>query len=160
VQSLCKTICIACVGGALLASAPSAPAAGAREGRLASASAFAKGIVRLIGENRYADAWTRLHPLHQKAAPLDRYVACEDLTPIPGQITSLRTIRVWRAPVVWQEFALRFPGRGRASHVIADASIPASSIIVKTVSVVRVARRLVWILPPDRYAAYLAGACP
>ena len=41
------------------------------------AGTFAARIVRLIAENDYADAWVFLHPLHRRAAPLERYVQCE-----------------------------------------------------------------------------------
>ena len=157
-----RTLHVACVFGALLAMVVPAPAnAQTGDGQLAAASAFAKQIVRLIGENRYAEAWASLYPLHQEAAPLDRYVACEDLTPIPGRITSLRTMRAWHAPVDIAGLPDRIPGtKVTLRIVITDASIAARAIIVKTVGIVRAGERWAWMLPPERYAAYLAGTCP
>jgi hypothetical protein len=139
------------------------PLASARAGNnhFAAATAFATGIVRLIGENRYAEAWASLYPLHQQAAPLERYLECENLTPIPGWITSLHTLRVWDAPV--HVAGLTAPIRGTKVTlriVITDASIPMSVVVVKTVGLVKVAQRWAWLLPPARYAAYLAGECP
>jgi len=129
--------------------------------RLPAPSAFASRIVRLIGENRYADAWLDLHPLHQQAAPLERYVACENETPIPGRVTSVRTLRVWDAPVHVSGITNALPGtKVRLRIVISDAPIPASVVVVKTVELVPVAEHWVWLLPPARYAAYLAGDCP
>jgi hypothetical protein len=144
---------------ALGLSAPQTADAG--KNHLATASAFASRIVRLIGENRYADAWVDLHPLHQQAAPLDRYVECENETPIPGRITSLRTLRTWDAPV--HVAGITNPIRGTKVTlriVIADASIPARVVVITTVGLVRVAQHWVWLLPAARYAAYLAGDCP
>jgi hypothetical protein len=160
-KPLQKLIRVAFLVGASLAIAAPAPAKAEVGGPRLAATVFAKRIVRLIGANRYAAAWASLYPLHQKAAPLDRYVACEDLTPIPGHIMALRTIRTWRASVDVAGVGNPVPGTKVALRiVIADTSIPASSIVIKTVSVVRTGKRFAWILPPDRYAAYLAGTCP
>jgi hypothetical protein len=129
--------------------------------RRATASAFASRIVRLIGENRYAEAWASLHPLHQQVVPLERYVECENLTPVPGQITSLRTLRAWNAAVDVAGLPSPVPGtKVKLRIVLADASIPARVVVVKTVALVKVARHWVWSLPRARYAAYLAGDCP
>ncbi len=95
------------------------------------AGTFAARIVRLIAENDYADAWVFLHPLHRRAAPLERYVQCENLTPIRARLGSVRAIRV-----------------------IDGAPI------VETVGLVPAAHGWVWLLPAARYAAYLAGGCP
>jgi hypothetical protein len=139
--------------------APQRAEAGTRH--LASASAFASRTVRLIGENRYAEAWVDLHPLHQQAASLDRYVQCENETPIAARIRSLRTLRAWDAPV--HVAGILDPVQGTKvllRIVIADASMPARVAFVKTVGLVQVARHWVWLLPPGRYASYLAGNCP
>lgn len=150
-----------CVLGAFLALAP-APASGrAVPSRLAAASAFAAHIVRLIGENRYAEAWNSLHPLHQQAAPLERYVACENLTPIPGRIASIRTLRVWDTPVRVAGLPERVRGaKVKLRIVVSDPSALERTAVVKTVGVVRVAGRWAWLLPPSRYDAYAAGECP
>ena len=151
-----------CLVVAVLALGPSATAsANDGKGHLAEASAFASRIVRLIGQNRYAEAWTSLHPLHQEAAPLDRYVACENLTPIPGQITSVRALRTWDASV--RVAGITDPVQGTKVTlriVIKNAAIPAKVAVVKTVGLVQVDQHWVWLLPEARYAAYLAGTCP
>jgi hypothetical protein len=152
-----RTVCVLATLLALGVATPRAHAAS----HFADARGFAVRIVGLIGENRYAEAWASLHPLHQQAAPLERYVQCENMTPIPGRITSLRTLRVWAAPV--HVAGLPNPIRGTKVTlriVIADRSIPARVVVVKTVSLVKVARNWVWLLPAARYAAYLAGECP
>jgi hypothetical protein len=128
---------------------------------VSSASAFATRIVRLIGENRYAQAWVSLYPLHRQAAPLQRYVECENLTPVPGRITSLRTLRVWDAPVHIAGLPDPTPGtKVTLRIVIADAAISPPVVVIKTVGLVKVAKHWTWVLPPGRYAAYVAGECP
>lgn len=155
----CRSACL--VAAVLTLTLSATESADAGRNHVARASAFAVRIVRLIAENRYADAWTDLHPLHQQAAPLERYVQCENLTPISGRITSVRALRVWDAPV--HVAGITNPVRGtkvRLRIVIADASIPARVVVVKTVGLVQVAQHWVWLLPAARYAAYLAGECP
>jgi hypothetical protein len=130
-------------------------------GRFAQAGAFATRIVRLIGANRYAEAWNSLLPLHQQAAPVERYVLCENETPIPGRVAAVRVLRVWDAPV--RVAGVADPARGTKVTVrieIADESIPARVAVVKTISLVRAAHHWAWLLPAPRYAAYVAGTCP
>jgi hypothetical protein len=125
------------------------------------ARAFAIRIVRLLGSNRYAEAWASLHPLHQEVAPLARYVECENLTPIPGRITSVRALRTWSAPAHVAGLSAPVPGmKVKLRIVISEASISAQTVVVKTVAVVRVPQRWAWLLPAARYAAYAAGECP
>jgi len=136
-------------------------AGGAAGQNAQGARAFAIRIVRLLGSNRYAEAWASLHPLHQEVAPLSRYVECESLTPIPGRITSIRALRTWSAPAQVAGLADPVPGmKVKLRIVISEASIPARTVVVKTVAVVRVPQRWAWLLPPSRYAAYAAGECP
>ena len=97
--------------------------------------------VRLIAENRYA-------------------AECESLTPIAGEIASIRTLRIWNAPV--RVACVPNPVRGtrvKLRIVIVDSSIPAR-VVVKTVGLVPVAEQWVWLLPAARYAACLADDCP
>ena len=156
---IARRVCL--VVALLTLSLSAAQSANVGKSHFAEVSTFASRIVRLIGENRYAEAWASLHPLHQLAAPIERYVECENLTPITGLITSVRRLRVWDAPV--HVAGLPSPVRGTKVTlriVIVDDSIPARIVVVKTVGLVQVARRWVWLLPADRYAAYLAGDCP
>jgi hypothetical protein len=125
------------------------------------ARTFAIRVVRLLGSNRYAEAWAGLHPLHQEVAPLARYVECENLTPIPGRVTSVRALGTWSAPAHVAGLAAPVPGmKVKLRIVISEESIPARTVVVKTVAVVRVPQRWAWLLPPVRYAAYAAGECP
>jgi len=159
----CATLAtIAFVAISLGSPARSRAVAGGAEGQNAhGARAFAIRIVLLLGSNRYAEAWASLHPLHQEVAPFDRYVECENLTPIPGRITSVRALRTWSAPAHVAGLSDPVPGtKVKLRIVISEASIPARIVVVKTVVVVRVPQRSAWLLPPARYAAYAAGECP
>jgi hypothetical protein len=153
---------VAFVAISLGSPAASSAVAGGRTGQNAhGARTFAIRIVRLLGSNRYAEAWASLHPLHQQVAPLARYVECENLTPIPGRITSVQALRTWSAPAQVAGLADPVPGmKVKLRIVISEASISARTVVVKTVAVVRVPQRWAWLLPPARYAAYAAGECP
>ena len=140
---------------------PAASEAAARGQTAPGARTFAVRIVRLLASNQYAQAWASLHPLHQEVAPLPRYVECESLTPIPGQVTSVRALKTWSAPAHVAGLADPLPGvKVKLRIVISEPSIPARTVIVKTVAVVRVVQRWAWLLPQARYAAYAAGECP
>lgn len=90
------TACAAILVGATAIVGTSA-AATARRQRPHPAGApadFLTRIVQLLAANRYAEAWPSLNPLQQSIAPLQTYVACESLSPVPGHLVSLRTMRV------------------------------------------------------------------
>ena len=158
-KGLRPTLCL--VVAVLTLGLSATESANAGKDHLGGAGAFASRIVRLIGENRYAEAWTTLHPLHQEAAPLDRYVQCENLTPIPGQVSAVRTLRTWDAPV--RVAGIADPVRGtkvKLRIVIGNGPASARVVVVKTVGLVEIEQHWVWLLPAARYAAYLAGNCP
>jgi len=119
------------------------------------AGTFAARIVRLIAENDYADAWVFLHPLHRRAAPLERYVQCENFTPIRARLGSVRAIRVRRALVRVAGTPEPLNGTKVTLRIVIDGAP-----IVETVGLVPAAHGWVWLLPAARYAAYLAGGCP
>lgn len=127
----------------------------------AEASAFAVRLVNQIAHNRYEEAWANLHPLHQQVAPLDRYVQCEMMTPVPVAPTAIRALHARRGlahipgleqPVPAIKVALRI--------VMVDPLTRARLAFTKTVAVAWLNDRWVWFLPAARYAAYLRGECP
>jgi len=128
---------------------------------LIRARMLAVRVVGLVVQNRYAEAWASLYPLHQQAAPLDRYVACENESAITVGLAGVRVLRVWTAAVRAAGAPRSITGaKVRLRIVLADESLSEQFALVKTVSLVRVAGRWAWILPPARYAAYAAGDCP
>jgi hypothetical protein len=121
---------------------------------------FLESVITAIAANDYAKAWQTLHPIHQAAAPEEEYVACEELSPIPGTLESLVPVHVQRRPVtvaglpkkvrgVAVTFRLRFENR----------AIGASADVKLTAATVKVAGRWTWLLPAARYELYRDDAC-
>jgi hypothetical protein len=129
------------------------------EPRRPDARVFAAHVVELIAANRYDEAWTLLHPLHQTLAPRAEYVDCEAAEPIPGHLESVRVLR---------EFAER-TSLGTGSYANSEAVVlriaigggpGAPVVITDTVHAVAVHGQWRWIMPPARVQAYSAGRCP
>jgi hypothetical protein len=125
-----------------------------------SAVVFLEGVIAAIAANDYAQAWQSLHPLHQAAAPEQEYVACEELSPIPGTLESLTPVRVRHKLVtvaglpravrgVAVTFRLRFE----------DQALGASTAVTVTAATARVGARWVWMLPRARYELYRDDGC-
>jgi hypothetical protein len=121
---------------------------------------FVTGLVQEIAANDYADAWTTLHPVHQRVATREAYIACEAQSPIPGQLSSVSVLRVAdeQVRVAGQEGTVA----GKAVRVKLSISGAGSDPIVVTTTshAVAVAGHWTWILPPERFAEYRAGRCP
>jgi hypothetical protein len=135
------------------ASAPHPPLTGAR------AASFASYVVKLMGQDRYDEAWRHLHPAHQAAAPREIYVACEHASPLPH----IAAVEVARVRAVW----VTVPGvAGRvAGHAVELRTTFTQSgldpyAVRHTVHVLAVNKRPVWILPLARYREYANGSCP
>ena len=152
---------IVCSGAALIAAALlTAPAQGGRPHE--NPAAFARHIVELIADNRYAAAWASLHPDHQRVAPRSVYVSCELQSPIPGHLDSVNVVRVYDAP------AGLGGGRFVSSKAVvvrieisAGAASSAPPVVVNdTVHAVPVNGRWRWILPTQRLEEYRTGHCP
>ncbi len=124
------------------------------------AGSFMAGVVRLIGENRYGDAWKLLHPVDRRAAGLEEYMVCELRSPVPGRVRSVRVEGVRPEP------ALLAPGH-RVESTAVDVRIeiaggPSSGrvVVADTVHAVSVNGSWTWILPSERLAQYRADRCP
>jgi len=122
--------------------------------------AFVERVVRLVSANRYREAWQSLNPLHQRAAPLSRYVYCEQLTPIPGSLTSLRILSVARSQVNVTSNIRRDGYAVEVRLVIAGRPVPEGVVITHVFHAVASAGEWTWVLPPARLAAYRHGRCP
>lgn len=124
------------------------------------AAAFARRVVRLIAQNRYEQAWRRLHPSHQRSAGYSAYVTCEKLSPIPGRLVSVTT-----GPPADKAVALP-PGRIVPSKavfveiVLRDLATKESTIVATTIHAIPFQGGWRWILPQKRLAEYAAGRCP
>jgi hypothetical protein len=142
-----------------IAAAERAPEARPATPARVDAATFARRIVGLIAENHYAQAWLRLHPRHQQAAPLAEYVSCEKLSPIPGRVLSVTAGRPSDEPIRLAP-GLSVPSKAIPVRVVLlDLAVGESSTIVATVHAVRANGRWTWILPQARLAEYAAGRC-
>jgi hypothetical protein len=134
-----------------------APAGGAAE----SPEAFMKRVLRFTVEARYAEAWTLLHPAHQRVASKQQFVRCRATDP------SLSAYRLASTTLVSKRTApLASPGvpQRRSTRVvlrfrIADGQqvYPAADA---SVNAVWTGRRWAWVLPAGEVPAFRAGRCP
>jgi hypothetical protein len=138
-----------------------APAVAAAEvGERDTAVPFVRSVVRLIAQNRYAAAWPLLHPSHRRAAGRSEYVTCEKHSPIPGRVVSVQAGSEFGTAVTLAP-GTRVPSRAvRVRVVLLDLATREQTTVRDVVHAVRVAGRWTWVLPPDRFARYRAGACP
>jgi hypothetical protein len=137
----------------LLAAAPASAGAGAP-------ASFAQRVIAEIAGNDYDAAWQTLYPNHQRVAPQAVYVQCELQSPIPGQLDSVRVVRV-------TDVNLRVPGSDERLSMkavsvrirIVDRALGASVVVRHTVHVVNVGGSWRWILPAPRYELNRDGGC-
>lgn len=119
-------------------------------------AAFVERLVVQIVRDDYARAWLTLHPAHKAAAPRWTYVDCELMSPIPGRIDSLRILRI-------QDQLHFVPGLGRRQVTAVTFRLVLSGIgrveITHTSNLVEVDGRWRWMLTPERFELYRAGAC-
>jgi hypothetical protein len=146
------------VSALLLVVAPSAVAA--PRAPSGDPALFLRGVVAQLVRNDYASAWRTLHPEHQRVAPLEEYVACESLSPVPGQLESIRVLRVRTArlqvtadtpPVLSKAVTLRL--------TLLEPSLGERVVLTHTVHAVAVDGRWSWVLPPQRYELYRSDGC-
>jgi hypothetical protein len=145
----------AVVAVAASVAAGSAHAATASRGDPAT---FVERVVRLVAANRYGDAWELLDPRQQALVPRAAYIACEQLTPIPGRLVKLERRGV-------RDEVVNVPGTAGATKVkgvtlrLVIAGLARVSL-THTFHAIAVSGAWRWYLPADRFAAYAAGDCP
>jgi hypothetical protein len=125
----------------------------------ADPATFARRVVGLIADNRYAQAWQGLHPRHQRDASFAEYVSCERLSPSPGRVLSVTSGRASDERISVAP-DLSVPSKAIPVRVvILDLASGESTEISTTVHAVRAEGRWTWILPRARLAEYAAGRC-
>jgi hypothetical protein len=120
---------------------------------------FAVNVVRLIVQNRYAEAWKHLHSVDRRVAARADYVSCENQTRFTSEFVRVRT-----ATVRDESIGL---GNGRFVQskavdvliTLRDEGV-APFTVRHTMHVVADGGRWTWILPPWRYRDFAAGRCP
>jgi hypothetical protein len=122
--------------------------------------AFLRTVVAQIAANEYAAVWQTLLPAQQELVPQSRYVRCESASPIPGELTSLRVLRVQDE----QTDVAGIEGRSAARAVtfrieITEPTLHESVAVVHTVHAVRAGDRWAWILPARRFQLDRSPTC-
>jgi|SRR5918996_60443 hypothetical protein len=152
----------ALVAGAIAAAAfgvfrvEAAPAQGTT---LGDPRLFVKRVIGQIVRDDYARAWLTLHPAHKAAAPRWTYVVCELLSPVAGDIVSLEVVGVTDRRISVAGVG-RLPAKGVTFKLVLNEPAVDETIEVwHTAHLVTVRGRWRWILTPERYEYYLAGAC-
>ena len=122
---------------------------------------FLDHVVRLLAANDYRAAYPLLDPAQRRLFSADEYVACEQMSPVPGTLTSLRVLdsrreQIHVAGASMQRVlstAVRFELRLTGLLPGEDATVDL------TAHAVSVAGRWTWILSARRLTLHLSGTC-
>ncbi len=132
-----------------------------RGGGVGDPVSFLRRVVSEIVANDYASAWKTLDPAQQKLVPQAEYIRCESLSPIPGELTSVRL-------VARTEQSIAVPGTSSGPVpstavtfrlTITSPTLHDSVVVVHTVHAVRAGGRWAWILPAGRLDLHRSGTC-
>jgi hypothetical protein len=122
---------------------------------------FLDHVVRLIAANDYGAAYPLLHPGQRRLVSAWEYVSCEQRSPIPGHLTSLRVLERRRERIhVAGTGAPRVPSTAVTFELRLSGSLPGESATIGlTAHAVAVGGRWTWILSPRRLALHRSGTC-
>lgn len=155
---VCFLIGLAAVGSGAVAFADRGSES-ARAASVGDPGEFVKRLIVQVVRDDYARAWLTLHPAHKAVAPRWDYVDCELLSPVPGDVVSLEVVRVAGTSV-------RVAGVGRLRMravtfelVLREPGLDETVTVTHTANVAIVGGHWRWILTPERYELYRAGAC-
>jgi hypothetical protein len=122
---------------------------------------FLSHVVRLIAANDHASAYPLLHPAQRQLVNAIDYVNCEQLSPYPGKLRSLRVLRITQERIhVAGTTAGRVPSTAVTFKLQLTASLhrePATFDL--TAHAVSVSGRWAWILSARRLALDRSGTC-
>ncbi len=122
--------------------------------------AFLRGVVTKIAANDYEAAWLTLHPAQQRVATRQAYVHCEQLSPIPGHLDSIRLVRsvTERISVAGGDRAV--DSKAATFRVkITEPALKDEVVVPMTVHAVAVDGHWRWILSPKRFELYRSKSC-
>jgi hypothetical protein len=121
---------------------------------------FVRALVRNLYQGKSGAAWESLHPLHKAKVPRARYVACERLEPLEGDVRRFDVVKIADSPST-------IPGSGDEVDSTAVTfrvllALPGlqPQPVEHTAHVFAVDGHWTWVIGPDDYAAYAAGSCP
>jgi len=112
-------------------------------------------VLGLIVHNRYTKAWDSLHPDDQAVAPRAEYVSCESKSPVQEVPSSVKVVRVKHESVGLGDGTFR-----DSTAVDLRLGFPGGFHVVQTVHLIESGGMWKWILPPAKFRAYKADACP
>ena len=129
--------------------------------RSGDAAPFLRHVVRLIAANDYAAAYPLRHPAQRRLLDPVDYVACEEMSPIPGTLSSLRVLRTTQERI---HVAGTSTGRVASTAVSFELQFTSplhhdSATVRMTAHAVSVAGRWTWILSARRLALDRSGSC-
>jgi hypothetical protein len=129
--------------------------------RRGDAVPFLDHVVRLLAANDYEGVYPLLHPQQRRLVSAAEYVACEQSSPIPGRLSSLRVVETRRERIhVAGTAAGRVPSTAVSFELRLTGSAPGESATVDlTAHAVSVAGRWTWILSARRLALHRSGTC-
>jgi ABC-type thiamine transport system substrate-binding protein len=121
--------------------------------------AFAVGVVRLIVQNKYGEAWGALHPVDRRVASRAEYVGCENRSRFTARFVRARVAHIADEAVGLGNG--RFV-RSKAVDVLItlEEDGVAPFVVRHTMHVVPSGSKWTWILPSWRYVDFRANRCP
>ena len=129
--------------------------------RRGDAVTFLDHVVRLLAANDYGNAYPLLHPVQRRLVSAAEYITCEQSSPIPGRLTSLRVLGTTRERVhVAGSTTRRVPSTAVTFELELTGSLPGETTTIDlTAHAVSVDGRWTWILSPRRLALHRSGTC-
>jgi hypothetical protein len=129
--------------------------------RRGDAAPFLRHVVRLLAANDYQAAYPLLHPQQRRLVSAGEYVACEQMSPIPGRLVSLRALRTTTEKIhVAGTTSRRVASTAVTFELQLAGSLPGEAATVHlTAHAVEVAGRWTWILSAHRLALHRSGTC-
>jgi hypothetical protein len=106
------------------------------------------------------DAWDHLHPLHKAAVSRARYVQCERLEPLQGDVRKFEVVKVADEPSTIPGSADSVDGTAVTFRVMLALPGLSPQPVTHTAHVFPVDGQWTWVIGPDDFAAYAAGQCP
>ena len=121
---------------------------------------FLRGVVTKIAANDYGTVWRTLHPAQQRIATRDAYVQCEQLSPIPGHLDSIRLVRAATERIAIAGDEGKVDSEAATFRVtISEPALNDEVVVPMTVHAVAVEGKWRWILSPKRFELYRSKSC-
>ena len=121
---------------------------------------FLRGVVTKIAANDYGAVWQTLHPAQQRVATRQVYVQCEQLSPIPGHLDSIRLVKAASERIAIAGDDGKVESEAATFRVtISEPALNDEVVVPMTVHAVAVKGQWRWILSPKRFELYRSKSC-